>query len=94
MFKTLEKVPNEIIPKGKGISVGRKWWVIKWLKEVECGADREVVNGEDDGLLKGGEIGKEECSDNGIDFCRIRSFDGGEIGEDGVVVRLMRDDRC
>ena len=68
--------------------------MIKWLKEVECGADREVVNGEDDGLLKGGEIWKEECSDNGIDFCRIGSFDGGEIGEDGVVVRLMRDDRC
>ena len=72
--RVVRKFPNIVVPKSESISVRSEGFSFELLYLVECGANRQVVNGKNDWLRESVEVLEVGKQYNGINFCWVRSF--------------------
>ena len=69
-----KKFPNIVVPKSEAVSVRSEGFRFSLRYLVECGANRQVINGKNDWLGESVDVMEVGKQYNGINFCRVRSF--------------------
>ena len=81
-----EKVPKQEVPRAKGVVVGVERESGGGLEDIKVGASGEIVYGVNERLGKEVNVGVKERNDDGVDFARVRAFNGRGGGKNSVVV--------